>query len=214
MPLHRLLPSPSETVRVVLPTESHGPLNQVLAPKLNGRKKTNSPQGLGTCLAKSLSLPTAIWCLAVLQLPSMPGSGDCEQITIQAKVMFVDMVLDGIIAFKLTETTIESLTEYHKRIVYGHLDAVGQKLHGDFLQSIQNFVFITKALPVLEKLNPDGSGKLDIKDSKAAEAWIMMLIPRIPPNAETQIWGTPPFLCWLEYLPTGSWAQVGAYAKT
>ncbi|KAK4243573.1 hypothetical protein C7999DRAFT_36099 [Corynascus novoguineensis] len=114
-----------------------------------------------------------------------------QVIHLEAYVVHVDMVLRNDVAYKLTPDTIESLIEYHKNIhcvdakanTYNWSEKEQQckKLHEDFVQAINKFVFRTH-VSALEGLEGDGAGELLGDKSEEVKNGIMGLIkPLLPP---------------------------------
>ena len=110
---------------------------------------------------------------------------------VEAYIVHVDMVLRNEVAFKLTVDSIESLVEYHKEIhcvdakakTYDWVEKEQQcnKLHEDFVQAINKFVFRTH-VSALEGLEEDGAGELLCGKSEGVKHSLMNLMkPLLPP---------------------------------
>jgi hypothetical protein len=110
---------------------------------------------------------------------------------LEAYIVHVDMVLRNEVAYKLTPDTIESLIEYHKDIHcvnakantydWSEKEQQCKKLHEDFIQAINKFVFRTH-VSALEGLEEDGAGELLSGKSEEVKTNVMALIkPLLPP---------------------------------
>jgi hypothetical protein len=110
---------------------------------------------------------------------------------IEAYIVHVDMVCLNEVAFKLTSDSIESLVEYHKDIYsidiaantwsWSEKEVQVKKLHEEFVQAINKFVFRTHAT-ALEGLEEDGAGELLSGKSEEVKTAIMALfLPLLPP---------------------------------
>jgi hypothetical protein len=114
-----------------------------------------------------------------------------ELVHVEAYIVHVDMVLRNEVAFKLTKDTIEALVDYHKEIhcvdakasTYDWTDKEQQckKLHEDFVQDINKFVFRTH-VSALEGLEEEGAGELLCGKSEEVKNCISALMkPLLPP---------------------------------
>jgi hypothetical protein len=145
-----------------------------------------------------------MWTLCSVMLPKAPeselrqddnplveGLFNYQLLHIEAYVVHVDMVLHDEVAFKLTPETIELLVEYHKDIYSIDIAAKTinwlekeiqiQKLHEEFVQNVNKFVFRTGAL-ALEGLEENGAGELLCGRSEEVKAAIMgLFLPLLPP---------------------------------
>jgi len=114
-----------------------------------------------------------------------------QLIHVEAYIVHVDMVLRNEVAYKLTPDSIEALIEYHKDIHcvnakantydWSEKDSQCKKLHEDFIQAINKFVFRTH-VSALEGLEEDGAGELLCGKSDEVKTNIMGLLkPLLPP---------------------------------
>ncbi|GCB22061.1 hypothetical protein AAWM_04946 [Aspergillus awamori] len=156
------------------------------------------------CLTETLSSPDAIWTLCSLMFPKAPDAElkkddnplveamyNYQMVHVEAYVVHVDMVSQNEVAFKLTPETIEALVDYHKDIYsvdtaastwdWPDKDSQLKKLHEEFVQAVNKFVYRTEAL-ALEGLEEDGAGELLGGRSDDAKAAITSLfVPLLPP---------------------------------
>ena len=156
------------------------------------------------CLTELLSTPSAIWTLCTLFLQRAPAEKlikdenplveavfNYQMLSIEAYVVHVDMVSQNEVAFKLTPETIESLIEYHKdihsvdakndTINWSEKDTQLEKLHKDFVQAINKFVYRTNHT-VLDGLEEDGAGELLCGRADEVKTAIMgLFLPLLPP---------------------------------
>jgi hypothetical protein len=119
--------------------------------------------------------------------PLIEALSNYRPIHVEAYVVLVDLLLQIGVEFKLTPDSIDSFIEYHEDVhcmdssangIYDGPDKnlIVKKLHG-------NFVFRTPASPVLESLDPDGSGELLCGKSREVKDKIMALfLPLFPPS--------------------------------
>jgi hypothetical protein len=114
-----------------------------------------------------------------------------ELVHVEAYVVHVDMVLRNEVSYKLTKDTIDALIEYHKEVhcvdakanTYNWTGKEQQykKLHKDFVQGINKFVFCTH-VSALEGLEEEGTGELLCGKSEEVKNCISALIkPLLPP---------------------------------
>jgi hypothetical protein len=194
------------------------------------KRPLNSVPQHQRCLTDILSSPNAIWSLAALMVSKAPDSElrkdsnplvaalfNFQLIHIEAYIVHVDMVLRNEVAYKLTADTIEALIEYHKDIhcvnakagtyEWSEKEQQAKKLHEDFKQAINKFVFRTD-VTALEGLEEEGAGELlsgksdDVKT--AINALMKPLLP--PPPRIVDVVRQPPAL--LPSSPAGSiWSQ-------
>ncbi|KAK4239797.1 hypothetical protein C8A03DRAFT_32162 [Achaetomium macrosporum] len=194
----------ASSVNVVLGSRVEPWLTQTLKRINKIKRPLNSVPQHQRCLTETLSSPNAIWTLASLLLPKAPESElrkdanpliealfNYQVIHLEAYIVHVDMVLRNEVAYKLTPETIESLIEYHKNIHcvnakantydWSEKEQQCKKLHDDFIQAINKFVFRTHA-SALEGLEEDGAGELLGGKSEEVKNSIMGLIkPLLPP---------------------------------
>lgn len=115
---------------------------------------------------------------------------------IEAYAVHVDMVSRNEVAFKLTPETIKSLVDFHHDIYsvdtasstwsWSDKDAQLKKLHDEFVQATNRFVYRTDA-HVLEGLEDEGAGELLAGRSNDAKSAIMNLfVPLLPPPPPPQ----------------------------
>jgi hypothetical protein len=194
----------ASSVNVVLGSRVEPWLTQTLKRINKIKRPLNSVPQHQRCLTETLSSPNAIWTLASLLLPKAPESElrkdanpliealfNYQVIHLEAYIVHVDMVLRNEVAYKLTPETIESLIEYHKDIHcvnskantydWSEKEQQCKKLHDDFVQAINKFVFRTHA-SALEGLEEDGAGELLGGKSEEVKNNILGLIkPLLPP---------------------------------
>ncbi len=168
------------------------------------KRPLNSVPQHQRCLTETLSSSNAIWTLTSLMLPKAPESElrkdanplieaifNHQLIHVEAYIVHVDMVLRSEVAYKLTPDTIEALIEYHKDVHcvnakastydWSEKEQQCKKLHEDFIQAINKFVFRTHVL-ALEGLEEDGAGELLCGKSDEVKHNIMGLLkPLLPP---------------------------------
>jgi hypothetical protein len=118
-----------------------------------------------------------------------------ELVHVEAYIVYVDMVLRNEVAYKLTKDTIKALVKYHQEIhcvdakanAYDWTDKEQQckKLHEDFVQDINKFVFRTH-VSALEGLEEEGAGELLCGKSEEVKnnisALMKPLLPQPPPR--------------------------------
>jgi hypothetical protein len=194
----------ASSVNVVLGSKVEPWLTQTLKRINKIKRPLNSVPQHQRCLTETLSSPNAIWTLASLLLPKAPESElrkdpnplieaifNYEVTHLEAYIVHVDMVLRSEVAYKLTPETIESLIEYHKDIHcvdakahtydWSEKEQQCKKLHEDFIQAINKFVFRTH-VSALEGLEEDGAGELLGGKSEEVKNNIMGLLkPLLPP---------------------------------
>jgi hypothetical protein len=194
----------ASSVNVVLGSKVEPWLTQTLKRINRIKRPLNSVPQHQRCLTETLSSPNAIWTLASLMLPKAPESElrkdanplieaifNYQLIHLEAYIVHVDMVLRNEVAYKLTPDTIESLIEYHKDIHcvntkantydWSEKEQQCKKLHEDFVQAINRFVFRTH-VSALEGLEEDGAGELLSGKSEEVKNNVMALIkPLLPP---------------------------------
>ncbi|KAK3322121.1 hypothetical protein B0H66DRAFT_190656 [Apodospora peruviana] len=192
------------SVNVVLGSKVEPWLTQTLKRINRIKRPLNSVPQHQRCLTETLSSPNAIWTLASLMLPKAPDSElrkdsnplieaifNFQLLHLEAYIVHVDMVLRNEVAYKLTPDAIESLIEYHKDIHcvnakastydWSEKDQQCKKLHEDFVQAINKFVFTTH-VSALEGLEEDGMGELLSGKSEDVKNAVMNLIkPLLPP---------------------------------
>ncbi|RSL42967.1 hypothetical protein CEP54_015289 [Fusarium duplospermum] len=171
------------SVTVVLGSKVEPWLTQTLKRINRVKRPLNSVPQHRQCLAETLSSPNAIWTLTSIMLPKTPEAGfkgdasnplveaimNYELVHIEGYVVHIDMVLRNEVAYKLTKDTIDTLIEHHEEVscvdaantTYGWPDGEHwcKKLHEDFIQAINEFVFLAHA-SALEGLEEGGTGEL------------------------------------------------------
>lgn len=179
-------------------------LTQTLKRTNRVKRPLNSVNQHFRCLTEVLGGTSAIWSLASLMLPKAPDAElrkdsdplvealfNHQLLHIEAYVVHVDMVSQHEVAFKLTPETIESLVEYHKDIYsvdasastwsWPEKDAQVKKMHDEFVQAANRFVFRTGAR-ALEGLEEDGAGELlDGRSADVKSAIMNLFVPLLPP---------------------------------
>lgn len=195
----------ASSVNVVLGSKVEPWLTQTLKRINRVKRPLNSVPQHQRCLTETLSSPNAIWTLTSIMLPKTPESDfkrdasnplveaimNYELVHVEAYIVHVDMVLRNEVAYKLTKDTIDALVEYHKEIhcvdakvnTYDWTDKEQQckKLHDDFVQDINKFVFRTH-VSALEGLEEEGAGELLCGKSEEVKNCISALMkPLLPP---------------------------------
>lgn len=168
------------------------------------KRPLNSVMQHQRCLTELLSNENAIWTLTSLMLPKAPeselrkdsnplveGLFNYQLVHVEAYIVHVDMVLRNEVAYKLTKESIETLIEYHKDIHcvdakanthnWTEKDQQAKKLHEDFIQAINKFVFHTP-VSALEGLEEDGAGELLAGKADEVKTQVLGLMkPLLPP---------------------------------
>ncbi|OAA74607.1 hypothetical protein LEL_08188 [Akanthomyces lecanii RCEF 1005] len=191
----------SASVNVVLGSKVESWLTLTLKRINRVKRPLNSVAQHQRCLAETLANKNAIWTLASVMLPKLPESDmptdyaenmfSHQLIHIEAYIVHVDMVHRNEVAYKLTIDTIDALVEYHKEIHCADAKANStdwsgkeqqcKKLHDDFVQAINKFVFRTH-VTALEGLEEDGAGELLCGKSDEVRNNLMNLMkPLVPP---------------------------------
>ncbi|KAI1854920.1 hypothetical protein JX265_002559 [Neoarthrinium moseri] len=194
----------ASSVNVVLGSKVEPWLTQTLKRVNRVKRPLNSVPQHQRCLTETLSSPNAIWTLTSMMLPKAPESElrqdsnplvealfNYQLLHIEAYIVHVDMVLRNEVAFKLTPDSIESLIEYHKEVhtvdakagtyEWSEKEQQAKKLHEDFVQAINKFVFRTH-VSALEGLEEEGAGELLCGKSEEVKNNIMGLMkPLLPP---------------------------------
>jgi hypothetical protein len=220
----------ASSVNVVLGSKVEPWLTQTLKRINRIKRPLNSVQQHQRCLTETLSSTNAIWTLTSMMLPKAPESDlrkdpnpliealfNYQLIHVEAYIVHVDMVLRNEVAFKLTADSIESLVEYHKDIHcvnakantydWSEKEQQCKKLHEDFVQAINKFVFGTH-VTALEGLEEDGAGELLCGKSEEVKNNIMNLMkPLLPPPPRiVDVVRQPPLLP-SSPASHGMWAQ-------
>ncbi|KAL5344572.1 hypothetical protein ACLOAV_010556 [Pseudogymnoascus australis] len=196
----------ASSVNVVLGSKVEPWLTQTLKRinRINRIKRPlNSVPQHQRCLTETLSSANAIWTLTSIIISKSPDSElrkdsnpliealfNFQLIHIEAYIVYVDMVLQNEVAFKLTPQSIEALINYHKEIHCANIVActynwVGKelqakKLHEEFIQAINEFVYRTNA-NALKGLEEEGAGELPCSMSNEVKSSIMNLfLPLLP----------------------------------
>ncbi|KXJ84942.1 hypothetical protein Micbo1qcDRAFT_105675, partial [Microdochium bolleyi] len=197
---------PRASVSVILGLEVDGWLTETLT-RINEIRKTKTPMNSSkhqNCLAKLLSNERAIWTLATLELatPTIAHLRQDEEFLpwirpshqtfpLEAYIIYVDMVQDHKVAYKLTPDTIKSLIKHHRGVC--HLDRMAatcdgpeishvEKLHYVFVQAIHEFVFRSD-VSALKGLKEGGAGDLPDDESARARNAILALVTELTPHA-------------------------------
>ncbi|KAF4468193.1 hypothetical protein FALBO_4925 [Fusarium albosuccineum] len=195
----------ASSVNVVLGSKVEPWLTQTLKRINRVKRPLNSVPQHQRCLTETLSSPNAIWTLTSIMLPKTPEADfkrdqsnplveaimNYELVHVEAYIVHVDMVLRNEVAYKLTKDTIDALVEYHKEVhcvdakanTYDWSDKEQQckKLHEDFVQAINKFVFRTH-VSALEGLEEEGAGELLCGKSEEVKNNITALMkPLLPP---------------------------------
>ncbi|KAK2595759.1 hypothetical protein QQS21_006585 [Conoideocrella luteorostrata] len=191
----------ASSVNVVLGSKVEPWLTQTLKRVNRVKRPLNSVPQHQRCLTETLSSPNAIWTLASLMLPKLPEAEmpaepleelfSYQLVHIEAYIVHVDMVLRNEVAYKLTTDTIDALVEYHEKIhcvdtkantyEWSEKEQQCKKLHEDFIQAINKFVFRTH-VSALEGLEEEGMGELLSGKSEEVKTNVLGLIkPLLPP---------------------------------
>lgn len=201
---------------IVLGSKPEPWLTQTLKRINRIKRPLNSVPQHTRCLTETLSAPSAIWTLCSIMLPKAPESellvdenplieaiNNYQLFHVEAYVVHVDMVSQNEVAFKLTQDSIDQLTEFYKDIFlvdaaantwhWSEKETQLKKLQEDFVQAINRYVFRAIA-QALEGLEDDGSGELlqgiadDVKN-QILGLFLPLLPP--PPRAPEVIHPTP-----------------------
>lgn len=194
----------ASSVNVVLGSKPEAWLTQTLKRVNRVKRPLNSVPQHQRCLTELLSHENAIWTLTSLMLPKAPESElrqdsnplvealfNYQLLHVEAYIVHVDMVLRNEVAYKLTKDTIESLIEYHKDVYcvdakanthdWTEKDQQAKKLHEDFIQAINRFVYRTH-VSALEGLEEEGAGELLNGKSDEVKTQLQNLMkPLLPP---------------------------------
>jgi len=229
----------ASSVNVVLGSKIEPWLTQTLKRINRVKRPLNSVPQHQRCLTETLSSPDAIWTLASLMLPKfteadMPANPaealfSYQLVHIEAYIVHVDMVLRNEVAYKLTTDTIDSLVEYHKEIHcidakanthdWSEKEQQCKKLHDDFVQAINKFVFRTH-VSALEGLEEDGAGELlNGKSDEVKTNLFALMKPLLPPPPRVvDVVRQPPLLpsspinnMWSQATPPASLPAVDAW---
>ncbi|OAA43129.1 hypothetical protein NOR_04496 [Metarhizium rileyi] len=191
----------ASSVNVVLGSKIEPWLTQTLKRVNKVKRPLNSVPQHQRCLTETLSSPNAIWTLASVMLPTLPEAEMPKEpseklfshqlVHIEAYIVHVDMVLRNEVAYKLTTDTIDALVEYHENIHctdakantydWSEKDQQCKKLHDDFVQAINKFVYRTH-VSALEGLEEEGAGELLCRKSEEVKSSLLGLMkPLLPP---------------------------------
>ncbi|KAI5465818.1 hypothetical protein BGZ63DRAFT_348724 [Mariannaea sp. PMI_226] len=193
------------SVNVVLGSKVEPWLTQTLKRINRVKRPLNSVPQHQRCLTETLSNPNAIWTLTSIMLPKSPEADfkkdnnnplveaimNYQLVHVEAYIVHVDMVLRNEVAYKLTVDTIDALVEYHKDIFcvdakaatydWSEKEQQCKKLHEDFVQAINKFVFRTH-VSALEGLEEEGAGELLCgKSEEVKNAIANLMKPLLPP---------------------------------
>lgn len=128
-----------------------------------------------------------------------------QLVHVEAYIVHVDMVLRNEVAYKLTADTIDALVEYHDKIhcvdakantyEWSEKDQQCRKLHEDFIQAVNKFVFRTH-VTALEGLEEEGAGELLAGKSDEVKTSLMGLMKPLllPPPRVMDVVRQPPLL--------------------
>ncbi|KAL5612817.1 hypothetical protein BROUX41_004101 [Berkeleyomyces rouxiae] len=194
----------AQSVNVVLGTRVEPWLTQTLKRINRVKRPLNSIPQHQRCLTETLSSPNAIWTLCSLLLTKAPEADLQSQsdpianalahynmVHVEAYIVHIDMVLRNEVAFKLTPGTIKLLVDYHNDIhcvdaksntvQWPEKDSQAKKLHEDFVQAINKYVFRTPVI-ALEGLEEEGAGELlGGRAENVKKAILAMMKPLVPP---------------------------------
>jgi len=216
---------------IVLDTVVNPWLTQTLKRVNKHKRPLNSvPQHL-KCLTEILAGDKAIWNLCSLCVPRLPEAQIEQQsnpitdallryqfLHLQAYVVSIDMVQSHEIAFKLTKETIKSLVDYHKDVYmvdqvantwhWTEKDAAVKKLHEEFLQAVNKFVFRTDKI-ALEGIEDEGAGELLCGQSEEVRNAISdYFLPLLPPPPRVVEVRAPTHTLASSPAPAGWWAPT------
>lgn len=221
----------ASSVNVVLGNKIEPWLTQTLKRINRVKRPLNSVPQHQRCLTETLSSPNAIWTLTSIMLPKTPESDfkrdinnplveaimNYQLVHVEAYIVHVDMVLRNEVAYKLTIDTIDALVEYHKEVHcvdakantydWSEKEQQCKKLHEDFIQAINKFVFRTH-VSALEGLEEDGVGELLNGKSEEVKNNIAGLMKPLlpPPPRVVDVIRQPPLL---PSSPMGNmWSQA------
>ncbi|KAG5930396.1 hypothetical protein E4U42_001642 [Claviceps africana] len=229
----------ASSVNVVLGTKIEPWLTQTLKRVNRVKRPLNSVPQHERCLAEILSSTDAIWTLASLMLPKLPEADmptepleelfSYRLLHIEAYIVHVDMILRDEVAFKLTSDTIDALVDHHDKIHcvdakantydWSGKDQQCKKLHEDFVQAINKFVFRAH-VSVLDGLEEEGTGELlSAKTEEVKNTLMGLMRPLLPPRPRTaDVVRQPPLLpnslvnnMWSQPTMHGSLASVDAW---
>ena len=196
--------APRSTCNVVLNSKVEPWLTATLKRINKIKRPLNSVPQHTRCLTETLSSPNAIWSLCSIMLPKAPDAElrkdsnpliealfNYQLLHVEAYVVHIDMVSQNEVAFKLSQDTIDSLVEYHKEVFsidtaantwsWTDKDQQLKKLHEEFVQATNKFVYRTSAL-ALEGMEEDGAGELLCGRSDDVRTAVMNLfVPLLPP---------------------------------
>ncbi|KAG6004887.1 hypothetical protein E4U21_000663 [Claviceps maximensis] len=216
----------ASSVNVVLGTKVEPWLTQTLKRVSRLRRPINNVPRHQRCLTQILSSKNAIWTLASLMLPKLSQADMPTEpleelfsyriLHVEAYIVHVDMVLGNEVVFKLTGDTIDALVDYHYNIhsADAHAstynwpgkDQQCKRLHEDFVQAINKFVFRTH-VTALEGLDEDGAGELLIDETEKVKNNLMGLMkPLLPPLPRAVPVVRRPLLL-PNYLVNNIWSQ-------
>jgi hypothetical protein len=222
--------APRASVNVVLGSKVEPWLTQTLKRVNRVKRPLNSVQQHQRCLTDILSSKNAIWTLASLMLAKSPEKDldqdqdvlvqairNYELVHVEAYIVHVDMVLRNEVAFKLTTDTIDALIKYHKEVHcpnakaetydWSEKEQQCKKLHEDFVQAINRFVFRTH-VSALEGMEEEGAGELLCGKSEEVKNNIMGLMKPLlpPPPRVVDVVRQPPLLP-SSPASAGMWSQ-------
>lgn len=218
----------ASSVNVVLGSKIEPWLTQTLKRVNRVKRPLNSVPQHQRCLTETLSSPNALWTVASLMLPKhteaeMPQEPlealfSYQLIHVQAYIVHVDMVLRNEVGFKLTCDTIDALVEYHEKIHcvdakastydWSEKDQQCKKLHEDFVQAINKFVYRTH-VTALEGLEEEGAGELLCGKSEEVKNNLLALMkPLLPPPPRVVDVVRQPTLLPSSPIGGGFWSQA------
>lgn len=119
--------------------------------------------------------------------PLAEGRLNIPLIHVKAYVVYVEMVWQNEVAFKLTPETIDALVDLHMKLQsadtaldLGERQAQLDNLQKEFLRAANTFMYRTNAIDLVG-LNMDGTGELPFDRSEVAKAEILRLYePSMP----------------------------------
>jgi hypothetical protein len=173
------------------------------------RRHDNKVPEHSTILADLLGDGEAIWALASIMLPAAPDAKPLQHsntsvetptesrvVHVEGKVLYVDLVERHQVCFKLTDETIETLSDHHDRVHCANLMAngvecedIGRRMEAakdEYYRAIHAFTFCAKK-QCLEEMQDNGSGELSLGCPRKVKAAIMALLKPLPELSTPEI---------------------------
>ncbi|KAJ5454942.1 hypothetical protein N7530_012711 [Penicillium desertorum] len=147
-----------------------------------------SPENAVWMLCSVISADASRLRLQTDESPLAEGRLNIPPIHIKAYVVYVDMVWQNEVAFKLTPETIDALVDLHMKLQpadtaldLGERQAQLDNLQKEFLRAANTFMYRTNAIDLVG-LNMDGTGELPLDRSEVAKAEILRLYESSMPS--------------------------------